>query len=371
MRIPAWLPGLHSGVCVWLLIAFCATAIACILMFPFDFSRNGVHWLDARPGLYFDGRGIAQTAQRIEHSDGEPLNEMTFELWIRERGPSENWRSGVVLSLYDGTSSFPLIMGIRGGRVFAFDIDEPWGSPWMNQFLVEHKLVRSEDHFVALTVDRAETSIFVNGGFVARRRRTPKEPNWLSGRIVLGTAPENFHPWEGELLGLAIYGQVLSSADLERHETQARRAGIRALVQDDRLLALFPFDEGAGEYARNLVPGGPDLFIPSCFSGLPGVLFDLPGRQSFSIGAFLLNIPANVVLFVPLGWLLGIVVAGASANRRRCLALAAIAAGGVLSFTFEAVQLLLPTRQPALVDVVANTIGTAVGTFASLAWRNR
>ena len=68
MRLPAWLPGLHSGVCVWLLVASCATAIACILMFPFDFGPNGVHWLDARPGLYFDGRGIAQTAAQAGYS---------------------------------------------------------------------------------------------------------------------------------------------------------------------------------------------------------------------------------------------------------------------------------------------------------------
>ena len=157
-----------------------------------------------------------------------------------------------------------------------------------------------------------------------------------------------------------------------RHAAVAGVAVARgALAQDDRLLALFPFDEGAGEYARNLVPGGPDLFIPSYFSGLPSILFDLPGRQSFSSEAFLRNIPANIMLFAPLGWLLGIVVAGASAGRRRCLALAAIATGGLLSFSLEAAQLLLPTRQTALVDIVANTIGTAVGTLASLAWRNR
>ncbi len=371
MRIRAWLPGSDSDVWIWMLIALCASVISCLLLFPFDFRRNGVHWLDGGSGLYFDGRGIAYTAEAIEHPNGEPLDQMTLELWIHERKTREDQGSGVILSLYDGTSSFPLIVGINRGRVFAFDIDEPWGSEWREQFRVEEGLSRGEDHFVAVTIDRAEIAIFVEGGFTTRRPATVKEPNWLSSRLVLGTSPQNFHPWQGELGGLAIYGKVLSSADLERHESRVRQGGVRALAREGRLLALFPFDEGAGEYARNVVPGGPNLFIPSYFSGLMGVLFDAPARQSFRHGTFRRNIPANIVLFAPLGWLLGGIVGRASVDRRRFLALLAIAAGGLLSFSLEAMQLLLSTRQTGLVDVVANTAGTAVGTLASLAWRSR
>ncbi len=371
MRTPGRLPGLHSGVGLALLIILCATTIACLLMFPFDFNRNGVSWLDGRPGLYFNGRGIAHTAQRFERSSGEPLDEMTFELWVRER-PSERRGSGVVLSLYDGSSTLPVALGIHRGRVFAFDLDEPWPSNWMEQFLAAPILAPGEEHLIAVTVDRSQKSIFVGGELADRRlRQNQKKSNWLASRLVLGTSPENYEPWEGELLGLAIYGQILSDADLKQHEIQTRGGGVHTLAGDGRLLALFPFEEGAGDLAHNLVAGEPGLRIPAWFVGLPDTLFDAPARQHFSVGSFLRNIPANVVLFAPLGWLLGIAVARAPADRQALLALAAIAGGGLVSFGLEAAQLWLPTRQTGLLDVLANTLGTALGTVAALAWQRR
>src|SRR5690606_12272950 len=71
---------------------------------------------------------------------------------------------------------------------------------------------------------------------------------------------------------------------------------------------------------------------------------------SYTVFEFL----ANIALFVPLGLLL--VAALPRANAWVVLLL-----GYSSSATIELVQTLLPSRFPTLSDVIANTIGTAIG----------
>lgn len=77
---------------------------------------------------------------------------------------------------------------------------------------------------------------------------------------------------------------------------------------------------------------------------------DISLTTSYTVFEFL----ANIALFVPLGLLL--VAAWPRAN-----AWVVVLLGYSASATIELVQTLLPSRYPTLSDVVANTIGTAIG----------
>jgi hypothetical protein len=69
----------------------------------------------------------------------------------------------------------------------------------------------------------------------------------------------------------------------------------------------------------------------------------------------LVEFSANVAMFVPLGFLLAALV-----DRR--LTWVAVAAASLVSVSIELAQwLLLPARFPAVSDVVANTMGAAIG----------
>lgn len=70
-----------------------------------------------------------------------------------------------------------------------------------------------------------------------------------------------------------------------------------------------------------------------------------------------LEAPANVVLFVPLGFLLVILFRSARIG---------VMVAVMLSVSAELVQILLPDRLPSLRDVIANSAGAAIG--ALLAW---
>jgi len=74
---------------------------------------------------------------------------------------------------------------------------------------------------------------------------------------------------------------------------------------------------------------------------------------SYAVFEFL----ANIALFVPLGLLL--VAAWPRSNAWVVLLL-----GYSASATIELVQTMLPSRYPTLSDVVANTVGTAIGCLA-------
>lgn len=77
-----------------------------------------------------------------------------------------------------------------------------------------------------------------------------------------------------------------------------------------------------------------------------------------SFGVPLVEAAANVVMFVPLGLLLPVTVAGLAGSRRWW----SVAVGLALSALIETAQLLLlPARVPTLQDVAMNTLGTLLG----------
>lgn len=82
---------------------------------------------------------------------------------------------------------------------------------------------------------------------------------------------------------------------------------------------------------------------------------DILGISSFGSGW--IEFAANVVMFVPLGFLLTLLLR----NHWYGVVLALVLSAGV-----ELAQLVIPSRQPSLRDVVANVLGAAVG--AALAW---
>lgn len=98
-------------------------------------------------------------------------------------------------------------------------------------------------------------------------------------------------------------------------------------------------------------------------SKVTGIVFRLAGYVSEHSGISLttsytvFEFVANIALFVPLGLLL--VAAWPRSNAWVVLLL-----GYSASATIELVQTLLPSRYPTLSDVVANTIGTAIGCLA-------
>ncbi|MCE4027318.1 VanZ family protein [Microbacterium sp. Au-Mic1] len=101
-------------------------------------------------------------------------------------------------------------------------------------------------------------------------------------------------------------------------------------------------------------------------TGIVAVLARLVAASGipFASAYAVLEFAANIALFVPLGVLL-------AAGWRRMHAGVVIAVGCAASTVIELVQLALPSRYSTLSDVIANTLGTAVGLVIARAFSRR
>jgi VanZ family protein len=89
--------------------------------------------------------------------------------------------------------------------------------------------------------------------------------------------------------------------------------------------------------------------------GIARALSAVPGMDS--IGSGWIEFAANIVLFVPLGFLLTLLFRNPWVGA---------IIGLVISAGFEIAQILVPDRQPTVRDVISNTLGAALG--ALIAW---
>lgn len=88
--------------------------------------------------------------------------------------------------------------------------------------------------------------------------------------------------------------------------------------------------------------------------------FTWPERWQVSVGGDPYDTVGNVLLFVPLGFLLRL----ASPRARQGSILLVIGNAALISIVIEAMQFFDVTRESALLDVVANTLGAWVGALA-------
>lgn len=80
-----------------------------------------------------------------------------------------------------------------------------------------------------------------------------------------------------------------------------------------------------------------------------------------------LDIPRNIVLFIPLGVSVDLFLQTIGVDRRKRLIIVGLAGFGV-SAAIEGLQLLLLQRSPELSDVLSNTFGALEGYLISLGW---
>lgn len=88
--------------------------------------------------------------------------------------------------------------------------------------------------------------------------------------------------------------------------------------------------------------------------------FEWPSEWRLLLSGEPVDTVANVLLFVPLGFLFRLT----RPDARSMPTLTAAAAGALLSTAIEAAQLFEAVRNSSLVDIAANTLGAAVGAFA-------
>jgi VanZ family protein len=102
------------------------------------------------------------------------------------------------------------------------------------------------------------------------------------------------------------------------------------------------------------------MLVVTCMVTLLPLRFAWPVEWRLLLGGTPIDTLANVLLFVPLGFLFRL----ARSDAQRMPLLAAVAAGALLSAAIETVQFFEVARTSSLVDVGANAFGAGLGAFA-------
>jgi hypothetical protein len=175
-------------------------------------------------------------------------------------------------------------------------------------------------------------------------------------RLYFGNSPDLNCPWAGRVMGFALIGKELASAEVTERRTPAEGGPFSCSRGDVAAVACYRFDGSAGESIADLSGSANDLWIPArlVFDKRP---LGLPDGQHFSAS----DVTVNLLGFVPFGFLvcLRLLAVGKSLAWRSFFFTTAMGFGA--SLAIELTQVWLPGRDSSFLDLTTNTLGSAIG----------
>ncbi|MGB7760447.1 MAG: VanZ family protein [Bryobacteraceae bacterium] len=339
----------------------CIAVLCTILtlgLWPFHAPGNEVAWLAGRNGLRFGGHGTVIGSREFDTaaSPGSQLSG-SLEIWLLPaRVPDSS--TLLAFSTPQDPFRFSLHQSETDLRLQSATPNDRNRTPAVKLY-AKNVFRRARPAFITITAGTLGMSVYVDGVLATRAPQLRLPANRFSGRIVLGDSPGQTDSFTGQLLGFAIYDRELTEARLSRHFQTWTHAGRPDIQNDDGNLALYLFDERAGNVVHNRANSGVDLSIPEKYVVLDQIFLE-PFWREFNLSWSYWNAALrNVVGFVPLGFCF---FARLSIARRvKRAALTAVLAGALVSLTIEILQSHLPTRDSGMTDIVTNTLGTWVG----------
>ena len=331
-------------------------AVLVATLSPFNPSpRNGVAWLTGTTGLKFVKTGLVVSDRPLNFPDNLATNSYSIELLLKPA--SAGW-SYTILGFYvPARPTQFLVRQWTDGLLVTHDARVDTDRTRTIKFDVDHALVRGRLVLVTLASGPNGTTVYLDGQRAQSFPRFKIARSELAGQIVLGTSPATYHPWPGELHGLAIYSKELTPADALRHYQEWTTLSEHPDL--DGAVARYTFAEGTGNEVHSEVVSAPNLEIPPSFSVPHKAFLNSPGKEFKADRRYAFDVLINIAGFVPLG-LISCTYFGWNRNRWSAIFIAAISCGA-LSLLIEILQYYIPRRGSGMTDIITNTLGAALG----------
>ncbi len=336
----------------------CVVAVVALLiatLWPFNPSpRNGVIWLNGTTGLKFEKAGLVVSRGPLRPADAE-AESYSLELLLR---PTSTRSTYTILAFYTPTRPRQLLVRQwTDGLLVTHDAAVENDKTKTIKFDVDHVFRRGRLVLVTISSGPNGTTVYLDGQPAGSFSRFKISRSELSAEIVLGTSPVTYHPWPGELRGLAVYSKELTPADALRHYKEwTDPSGHPDL---DGAIARYAFAEAAGREVRNEVISGPNLETPATFSVPHKGLLRSPSKEFRADWMYASDVLVNIAGFVPLGLIVCAYLAW-TRSRWKAILVATIACG-ILSIAIEVLQYYIPRRGSDTTDIITNTLGSALG----------
>jgi hypothetical protein len=333
-----------------------------------------VQWLENQKGIELNRHGIFEkSAPRgivysndtfiipTENKEGRPS--ISIELYL-EPGIEPFHNSGIILSFTENGQQTSLLLAQRHKylllRIPNLQSDNKND---YHEVGVSDVLPRDSTRLIAVTSGDQGTKCYVNGEI---KEHFPdfflvSDEKSVSGKMIVGISANGETPWAGKIYGIGIYEDELPAQKIKRHYQTWHSNNEDILSSEESILALYSFDEGQGDLARNSAGNDKHLVIPERFTFLETVVLEPPWiRFKFNI-AFIFDFTINLLGFIPFGIMFTLFLRRIYRINGRRLFLVTLIIGGAMSLIIELLQVLMPQRHSSLMDLVLNMLGLCVG----------
>jgi VanZ family protein len=261
----------------------------------------------------------------------------------------------------DGSEVFFLGQWKSSLIVRSFNTPSAGGKPY-REIGVGGVLSAGQTRLVSIVSGINGTRTYVDGHLVKSDPgiRLLKENETLYGhKAYLGNSPELSCAWAGRVQSLALFGKAWDSTELAERRGSEPGGLFRCTGDGGLASACYRFDTVNGETIPDLSVSGNDLRKPAHLVFEKRFL-ELPDNRSLSIS----DLTLNLLGFVPLGSLICLCLLKRNRRRKWVCLLWAVGVGCAVSLTIELAQIWLPGRDSSLLDLAANTTGSAIGGIA-------
>jgi VanZ family protein len=338
--------------------------LICIVIFivglwPFNFRpANRVAWLPNRNGIQFYGRGMLFSKGPSGPAQGLDLTgPLTIEMLLTPvTGPTHV--NPHILSFYNDQNEEISFIAQRKS-VLLIQKQEKIETRLRDRAIAfQNALPAGKELFITVTSNDEGTSLYEDGNFAKIFRHFTLLPKINSERlnILIGNSPTGKHPWEGILLGLAIYNRALTPQEVLQDYKEWIHAGSLSVSGEEKPVALYLFDEEGGNIVHSHTGRGLSLQIPEIFRPLRRTVL-APPTSNFHIQ----DITINILGFIPLGFFFTLYLSKETKRSLNFDAFLVSLIGGLMSLIIELLQAYLPSRISSLMDLLCNIAGTAAG----------
>jgi|HubBroStandDraft_5_1064220.scaffolds.fasta_scaffold45666_1 hypothetical protein len=327
-------------------------------LWPFNFiPKNGIRWLPEKAGLHFDDYGQIYGSAPIASTTRENgAARATIEL-VFTPAKSYNTASAILTLVNKREANFTIGQSLTDlflqGSFTSSD-----GKP-ITRLWIDDVCGRAQELFVTVTLDTHYANIYLDGRLRRSFSVSTRADN-ISGTVFIGHSASSVGPWSGNVARLAVLDGTLDASEIGRRFLQWTSA--RHLDKDfEHRGTAYEFGDPSYLSTGAEDPES-DLIVPKVFRLSKPRVLEWPDQFNRSV---VFDAVVNIAGFIPFGLCTCLCLRlWTGWSIPRCVG-TTILVGGAVSMTIELLQVLLPTRNSSLADLVTNILGAAIGARAA------
>jgi VanZ like protein len=332
-------------------------------LWPFNFvPGNRIRWLPERGGLSFDDYGqVYGPVPMFLPRKPDAVAGATVELIFT---PSESYENASTVFSLLNQDEVNFAIGQSVTDLFLEGSFVDGESEQVRKLWIDYVCGRAKELFVTAALDTRRVDVYLDGR-LARSFPVQIRADSLSGVVLVGHNVKGKAPWNGSVARVAILEGTLDATEIsQRYEQWTRTRHLDRVVNHRG--AAYEFVAPATDVVSNIGETGPDLILPRIFRLRKSTVLERPGHFDRWVA---LDAVVNIVGFIPFGLTSCLCLRFWTRwGLSRCVVVT-ILVGASVSLVIEVLQVVLPTRDSSLADVVTNIVGTAIGAGATVIMR--